>query len=536
MMGYALLWIESLAAAILAVAAAVAWASRFSRRGLRRGLPVAAAVLLLAAGVAACAVAWLLRRYFVIVPDWLPYALSWTLVFAALAALVLWRGGRGEAAAAWSAGRLGVGCVVAAALAVLTFWNMDLAAGNRLAALKAEAGALALSVAPARVPDGENAALVYAEAWGALGDFKDMPAEWNGAWATLPDDPSAAVAKAADPAIGGFLEARANGLALLRRAAGMKECTFDRDWARPSPDMLLPEGALARDSARLLALDALHHASASRFDRAAEDVAALFGMAGHLAQEPVLISVLVAVNAETTALDALQALAAAGPDGMTPLAAVVPDPALRYRRAMGRAMRMEEAFGLSCFTLLANDPGGELGGYLGLDTGPSANPLVALWRVFLMQDDIDGYRRLMREYRTFGRMPLHEARRALPDQTDRVEKGQYGPLTRLLAPALTKCFEMAARADAQRDVLAVAQAALRFRQATGRMPASPADLVPAYLAAMPADPFDGEPLRMKAADGTLIIYSIADNMTDDGGTPWDKKTSKGDIVFRLPAR
>lgn len=42
-------------------------------------------------------------------------------------------------------------------------------------------------------------------------------------------------------------------------------------------------------------------------------------------------------------------------------------------------------------------------------------------------------------------------------------------------------------------------------------------LVPEYLDAVPLDPFDEKPLRMRGFPGGVVVYSIGENATDDGG-------------------
>jgi hypothetical protein len=49
------------------------------------------------------------------------------------------------------------------------------------------------------------------------------------------------------------------------------------------------------------------------------------------------------------------------------------------------------------------------------------------------------------------------------------------------------------------------------------------------------DPFDGQPLRMVAADGGLVLYSVGPDGKDDGGKEDDASTKLGDITFCLGA-
>jgi hypothetical protein len=63
----------------------------------------------------------------------------------------------------------------------------------------------------------------------------------------------------------------------------------------------------------------------------------------------------------------------------------------------------------------------------------------------------------------------------------------------------------------------VAVAAERYRLRHGAWPATLAALAPEFLPAVPADPFNGQPLRFtRFADG-LLIYSVGSDLSDDGG-------------------
>ncbi len=108
-----------------------------------------------------------------------------------------------------------------------------------------------------------------------------------------------------------------------------------------------------------------------------------------------------------------------------------------------------------------------------------------------------------------------------------------GLVTRQLAPAVAPCAETAARADAQHDVLRLAVAVCRFRASRKRFPSAPSELVPGFIAAVPQDPFDGKPLRMKKAEGKLVVYSIGPDAIDNGGAPFDRQTRTGDIPFTI---
>jgi hypothetical protein len=79
-----------------------------------------------------------------------------------------------------------------------------------------------------------------------------------------------------------------------------------------------------------------------------------------------------------------------------------------------------------------------------------------------------------------------------------------------------------------------ALAAERFRLATGRFPASLDELVPAYLAAVPVDPFTGSGLKLATLESEIVVYSIGDD-GDDGGRlrPVPEGARSFDMGFRL---
>ncbi len=76
----------------------------------------------------------------------------------------------------------------------------------------------------------------------------------------------------------------------------------------------------------------------------------------------------------------------------------------------------------------------------------------------------------------------------------------------------------------------------RYRLANRKRPETLADLVPTYFNTVPEDPFDGKPLRYKKLAQGYIVYSVAQNQTDEGGkedTKEGKPMREPDIVFTM---
>ena len=107
----------------------------------------------------------------------------------------------------------------------------------------------------------------------------------------------------------------------------------------------------------------------------------------------------------------------------------------------------------------------------------------------------------------------------------------------LMLPNMAMLLERSAVTSAYLRLAQTALALERYRLAHGgSLPAESSALVPEYLAAIPADPFDGKPLRYKKAQKGYVIYSIGPDRQDDGGTglrPEMPPEAKYDLVFSV---
>src|SRR5262249_44069112 len=108
-----------------------------------------------------------------------------------------------------------------------------------------------------------------------------------------------------------------------------------------------------------------------------------------------------------------------------------------------------------------------------------------------------------------------------------------GVLTGHIFPDARKCAVRAAEADAALRLAQLALAATAYRAKHGAYPGKLDDLVPQDLDALPRDPFDGRPLRLKHDGKGLVLYSIGRDLRDDGGVAVGANREPGDIVFRL---
>ena len=105
-------------------------------------------------------------------------------------------------------------------------------------------------------------------------------------------------------------------------------------------------------------------------------------------------------------------------------------------------------------------------------------------------------------------------------------------------PKISGAFLIELKTVAQVRVAVAAVAVERWRSAHGgKVPGSLADLAPNFLPAVPADPFDGQPLRYNKLAKGYVIYSIGEDFTDDGGKEEDSNVAgtnqNYDITFTV---
>jgi hypothetical protein len=516
-MGVVLLCIEGLAAVWLMAAAVVAGAGRLRRRGLQFFV----AALTLPIPAAPLVEMWIEvqrsdRSASQGVEGTSPMLalLVWTIIVANLGVLVvivigLWRRGTPAEprARAWKPWRLAAAGGTAALLATLTLWTMNNALLSRVAALRAEAGTLALAAAPARPPDHQNAARLY-EAASDLIRFAPGDNEKLDAWL------SAETLDPEDPARRAFLERHAAALQLIDQAAALPACHFE-----VSPDQLFGcEGAnQVRAAAALVALAARDMAARGNSVEAGLHVGLLFRMANHVAGNPGVMCLLAAAALESRALATLDYVLAAGlvknEQGRRFTIAMAPT---LFRTDLRRVLQTERALVYGRLAGIAEQTSG--------------------YGLFFLNDDVAVHQAIFRRLLEEAEKPYPDCLRGWAGVPAEVEN-LPGILHRTSTPAYAPLLPVVARADASRRVAQLAIAVAVYHIGENRFPARLEEVVPKYLPQIPPDPFTGQPLKMKATADGVVVYSIGPDGVDDGGAPLtEDKPQKGDIRVRIGAK
>lgn len=140
----------------------------------------------------------------------------------------------------------------------------------------------------------------------------------------------------------------------------------------------------------------------------------------------------------------------------------------------------------------------------------------------------------MRDAQGLATRPYREVRDEWLKWNEVAEGEPHGLLTGLFLPAARNLASVLPEADARACLSDLALAAAAYRAKNGRYPDRPEDLVPDFVPAVPIDPCDGRPLRMRAVGEELLLYSVGRDGRDDGGAERDYRQGfEGDITFCL---
>ena len=439
------------------------------------------------------------------------------------------------------------GLVMLICVGVLVWGLMAFLSGGRVGPLIADLKARgepirAADVAPPRVPDSRNAAVVYAKA------FKLLPK--NEADRNLRElsDLVSRAGRRIDPKQ--WQQARRtlsqykNALVLAEKAAARSKCAFPIDWAQ-GIEVELPHLRKLRMLVELLTAQALIEAHSGRANKALRSINLAVKTAEALRDEPILVSYLARVALLNTTLRRLTDICSQGP--------IDPEEARRLDATLSRielvrtgvnALRGERAFGIDlCEQLIQGSfgdrrrapAGGGQPDVLGKIPAPGHAVLRTVFRrdqayyIRAMTDSID---HADLPYRT-----LVVNSRSAPTKRD--SPPSYAIVSSAMLPRLGRILytrdSCVARIAGSRILLALGTYRGRFRFYPAALSELPArlDWTP------PPDPFTGKDFVYKRQGAGFLLYSIGPNLEDDGGA--EPKPSKrqafaipsGDIPWRI---
>jgi len=106
----------------------------------------------------------------------------------------------------------------------------------------------------------------------------------------------------------------------------------------------------------------------------------------------------------------------------------------------------------------------------------------------------------------------------LLDRLSDVVSTQHHPEPAYPFPDFTRAWFTSLGNLTRHEMVITAIALKRYALRHGHPPDQLADLVPDFLTALPTDLMDGQPMRYRLnPDGTFVLYSVGENLHDDGG-------------------
>jgi hypothetical protein len=302
-----------------------------------------------------------------------------------------------------------------------------------------------------------------------------------------------------------------------------------------------------RPAGKAFRLRALQRVSAGDGAGAMEDVLTILRIAAHLEKEPQLISALLRRALVEAALQPIwEGLGRRAWNEAQLLALHQALAGQDELASFRRVLQGERVFSIAALAQLAEAGPmerarafAEMGGMWDPETKPSEGRML-LWllaprgwifqnMVSLDRSRVDGAVRCLD-------VPAH---RIFPDRVraglagkGAPSKGPYSRITGHIPDVLIGQIEGQARTQAALDLARIAIALERHRLAKGAYPRSLEELKLSYLAAIPVDVCDGQPLRYRLeSDGRFALYSVGWNGKDDGGGVVLKVTDPKQIDF-----
>ena len=283
----------------------------------------------------------------------------------------------------------------------------------------------------------------------------------------------------------------------------------------------LPHLAYQRSLARAYRLRAQVELANGQSDVALADIQTCLRLADTLEYEPVIISFLVRIAVLDIAIQPLWEGLAAHRWSDAQLATLQAEfERVDQFNACAKALRGERVLAYHGIRSLINHPEAVI-----------ASELNAPMRKLLAQAVPTGwfYQNLLNVERFYtgiflpaiGWEQRQVSPRSLQNVDDSIRAMRTTPgnvMCKMLVPGITPVAKKAAQSQTALDQAAVACVLERYRIAKGELPEKLDALVPAFIAKVPHDVIDGQPLRYRrTAPDQFVLYSVGWNETDDGG-------------------
>ena len=322
-------------------------------------------------------------------------------------------------------------------------------------------------------------------------------------------------------------------LELLHKGAAIEHSRYPIDLSKGF-EALMPDLSNIREGAKLLKLEAVLHAENAEAQSAARSITSTFGLARSLSKEPILVSQLVRIACQGLAASTLEHAVNRTEftdEQLINLGQTLAD--AEDHSAMTRAFAGERCVGASIF----KKPSAQI---LQVVNGGSSQLSVLAFTGYkfagLADMDAIVYLDFMDDYiKAMELAPQQRQERGQAIENRFEGTSRIHVILRMIMPALSRVTTIDIRGMAQLRTARTALAIERYRLATGRLPRTLAELIPAYLKTIPEDPFNGQDLQYRKRDVGFVVYSVGEDGNDDGGKERSRKKRRSeepaDVTF-----
>jgi hypothetical protein len=306
-----------------------------------------------------------------------------------------------------------------------------------------------------------------------------------------------------------YIAKNVQALELLHAGAEIEHCYYPVDFRYQMSYL-----AKLRLAVRLLELDAVLHAENDNSQLAVRSVISGFGIARSLTKEHVFISQIVRISCQAVSVSSLEQVI-----NKTKL---TDEQLVSLSHAVADAQDFSDMqrwfIGERCARIsILMDPASPELELISLKRPPSA--VIELYKSLGLADmDAIICLDLMSDCVKSAQLPLHQRQEVAAAIKAKLEsKSKIHILLHELISGFSKLITIDLTILPRLRTAQIALAIERYRLAVGKIPNALTDLVPAYLDAVPMDPFDGNELRYKKLETGFVVYSIGEDLSDDNG-------------------
>ena len=372
----------------------------------------------------------------------------------------------------------------------------------------------------------ENAADTIIDAFWCyreMGETKSLPlvgqAKLPAHTEPLPEEMEASIA--------GYIADNNEALTLLHKASAIENCRYPIDLSI-GVDTQLNHLSKLKKSMMLLKLEAIWYAENDKSQSAAHSVMSGFSLARSLAKEPVIIPQLVRMACHGLSISTLKRCI-----NRTAFTDEQLDDLDRCLiEAEGFSTLARGYVGDRCHFLDALKKTEFLESVITSHDMP-ITPFLELYKALGLVDmDAIVYLDFIDGYIEITKLPPHQRRKATDALEARLTSlSDIHVLLHMLMPSLSRIATIELRSIAGLRAARTGIAVERYRLAAGKLPDSLSELIPAYLESVPKDPFDGNEMRYRKLETGFVVYSICEDLIDDGGKEQTKESKNWDMTF-----